>query len=218
MGKESAAAGENDLNGGALPAPHTTAVRVPAWQRKSTLILLAVLAALAIIGTSTQTWIHVAISPGEVATTDLDIPGSKAAVAVSALAIVALAGALATTIAGKVARNVTAAIVLLSAVGVIAVVLGILADPAAAAMSEVGAATGIEGQPSNATTTVFPILAAVAAAVLALAAVLVLWFGRGWNVRSKYDAAKAAPVRGKDQPMDEIDRWDSLSRGEDPTE
>lgn len=216
MDKESAAAGET--NNGQLPAPHKTAVRVPAWQRKSTLILLAVLAALALIGTSTQTWIHVAISPGEVATTDLDIPGSKAAVAVSALAIVALAGALATTIAGKVARNVTAAIVLLSAVGVIAVVLGILADPAAAAMSEVGAATGIEGQPSNATTTVFPILAAVAAAVLALAAVLVLWFGRGWNVRSKYDAAKAAPAAGKDQPMDEIDRWDSLSRGEDPTE
>lgn len=208
----------SEANDGQLPAPHTTAVRVPAWQRKSTLILLAVVAALALIGTSTQTWIHVAISPGEVATTDLDIPGSKAAVAVSALAIVALAGALATTIAGKVARNVTAAIVLLSAVGVIAVVLGILADPAAAAMSEVGAATGIEGQPSNATTTVFPLLAIVAAAVLALASVLVLWFGRGWNVRSKYDAAKAAPAAGKDEPMDEIDRWDSLSRGEDPTD
>lgn len=216
MDKENAAGSE--ANEGQLAKPHTTAVRVPAWQRKSTLILLAVLAALAVIGTSTQTWIHVAISPGEVATTDLDIPGSKAAVAVSALAIVALAGALATTIAGKVARNVTAAIVFLSAVGIIAVVLGILADPAAAAMSEVGAATGIEGQPSNATTTVFPILAAVAAAVLGLAALLVLFFGRGWNVRSKYDAAKVAPVAGKDVPMDEIDRWDSLSRGEDPTE
>ncbi|WP_269936738.1 Trp biosynthesis-associated membrane protein [Arthrobacter sp. HY1533] len=218
MNRENAATGESDVNGGELPAPHTTAVRVPAWQRKSTLILLAVVAALAVFGTTTQTWIHVAISPGEVATTDLDIPGSKAAVAVSALALVALAGSLATTIAGKVARNVTAAIVFLSAVGIIAVVLGILADPATAAMTEVGAATGIEGQPSNATTTLFPVLAAVAAAVLALAALLVLFLGRGWNVRSKYDAAKAAPVGGKDQPMDEIDRWDSLSRGEDPTE
>ena len=74
-------------------------------------------------------------------------------------------------------------------------------------MSEVGAATGIEGQPSNATTTVFPVLAVVAAAVLALAALLVLWFGRGWNVRSKYDAAKAAPAPAR------TSRWTRSTAG-----
>lgn len=197
--------------------PHTTARAVPFWQRKSTLILLAVLAALAVFGTTTQTWIHVAVGQGEVAQSDLDIPGSKAAVAVSALALVALAGALATSIAGKVARIVTTAIVFLGAAGIVAVVLGILADPAAAAMTEVGAATGIEGQGSNATTTIFPVLAIVAAVVLGVAALLVLWFGQSWSVRTKYDAAKAAPAGASAEPVDEIDRWDQLSRGEDPT-
>ena len=198
--------------------PRGSAARTPAWQRKSTLVLLAVLAALAVFGTTTQTWIHVAIAQGEVAQSDLNIAGSKAAVAVSALALVALAGTLATSIAGRAARIVTSAVVFLSAVGIIAVVLGILADPVAAAMTEVGAATGIESAASNATTTVFPVLAIAAAAVLAAAALLVLWFGRGWTVRTKYDAAKAGPAGGNSGPVDDIDSWDRLSRGEDPTD
>ncbi|WP_247647212.1 Trp biosynthesis-associated membrane protein [Arthrobacter sp. E3] len=198
-------------------APHTMAKTVPFWQRKSTLILLSVLAALAVFGTTTQTWIHVSIAQGEVGQNELNIPGSKAAVAVSALALVALAGALATSIAGKIARVVTALIMFLSAAGIVAVVLGVLTNPVAAAMSEVGAATGIEGQGSNATTTGFPVLAVVAALVLAVVSLLVLFFGRSWNVRTKYDAAKEAQVGGPAEPVDEIDRWDQLSRGEDPT-
>lgn len=197
--------------------PHTTATSVPFWQRKSTLILLMIVAALAVFGTTTQTWIHVAIAQGEVAQTDLDIPGNKAAVAVSALALVALAGSLATSIAGKIARIVTSCIVFCSAAGIVAVVLGILLDPAAAAVAEVGAATGIEGQPSDATATVFPVLAVAAAVVLGLATLLVLWFGRAWTVRTKYDAAKQESDVDSDRPVDEIDHWDQLSRGEDPT-
>ena len=91
--------------------PHTMATFVPVWQRKSALIMLAVLAALAIFGTTTQTWIHVFIAPGETTQSEINIPGSKAAVAVSALALVALAGALATSIAGKIARIITELVV-----------------------------------------------------------------------------------------------------------
>ncbi|AIX99892.1 hypothetical protein ART_0294 [Arthrobacter sp. PAMC 25486] len=197
--------------------PHSSAITTPKWRRKSSLMLLAVLAALAVFGTTTQTWIHVAIGPSEVVQSDLNIPGSKAAVAVSALALVALAGALATSIAGKIARIITSTIVFLSAAGIIAVVLGVLADPVGAAAAEVGLATGIDGQSSDATTTIFPVLAVAAAAVLALAALLILWFGRSWNVRTKYDAAKTTPQAESSGPVDEIDSWDQLSRGEDPT-
>ena len=207
----------SDAYGDELPAPHTTAVRVPWWKRKATLILLTLLAALAVFATTTQTWIHVSINPGQVATSDLFIPGSKAAVAVSALALVAAAGVLATTIAGKIARIATCVIVFLSAVGIIAVVLGIMADPGAAAMAEAGVATGLEGKPENVTLTMFPALAGIAAAIMALGALWLLWVGRGWSVRTKYDTGKRAPASAKDTPLDQIDSWDSLSRGEDPT-
>jgi len=52
--------------------------------------------------------------------------------------------------------------------------------------------------------------------VLAVAAVLILWFGRNWNARTKYDAAPvgSTPDGGA---LDGVDSWDSLSRGEDPT-
>lgn len=190
----------------------------PVWARKSTLILLAVLAALAVFGTTTQTWIHVSFAQGQVQQANLNIPGSKAAVAVSALAMVALAGALAATIAGRISRIITGVIVLLGAVGIIAVVLGVIADPSSAAMGEVGKATGVVGVASNATLTWFPAVAIVAAVILAVAAALVLWFGRKWNVRTKYDAASSSPGQGTSSgPIDEIDSWDQLSRGEDPT-
>lgn len=179
--------------------------------------MLALAATLVVFGTTTQTWLHVSLAAGEVAQNDLNIPGNKAAVAVSALALVALAGTLALTIAGRIARVVIGIIVLLSAIGTIAVVLTVLGDPAAAAMTEFGAATGIDARPDNVRTTLFPVVALVGAAVQAVAAVLVLWLGRGWSVRSKYDTAKSATPRGEDEDLDDIDSWDSLSRGEDPT-
>ena len=196
----------------------STTPSTPAWKRKSTLIMVAVLAALAVFGTTTQTWIHVSFEQEQVQQANLSIPGSKAAVAVSALALVALAGALATSIAGRVARIITSAIVLLGAAGIIAVVVGVLADPSGAAMAEVGKATGVVGVASNATTTWFPVAAVAASAVLAAAAALILWVGRGWNVRTKYDAAPSSASRSASSgPVDEIDSWDQLSRGDDPT-
>lgn len=190
----------------------------PAWKRKSTLVLLAVLAALAVFGTTTQTWIHVSFAQGQVQQADLSIPGSKAAVAVSALAIVALAGSLATTIAGRIGRIITTSLVLLASIGIIAVVFGVLADPSGAAMSEVGKATGVVGVASNAATTWFPVAAVAAATILAIAALLMLIFGSGWTVRTKYDAASADTAKAAPgAPIDEIDSWDRLSRGDDPT-
>ncbi|GAA4658059.1 Trp biosynthesis-associated membrane protein [Arthrobacter cryoconiti] len=191
----------------------------PVWARKSTLILLAVIAALLVFGTTTQTWIHVSFGQGQVEQSDLNIAGSKAAVSVSALALVALAGTLASTIAGKISRIITSVIVIAAAVGIIVVVLAILADPSTAAMAEVGKSTGVIGVASNASTTWFPVAAVAAAALLAIAAALILWFGRGWGLRSKYESASplAANV-SSGVPVDDIDSWDQLSRGEDPTD
>ncbi|MCZ2403414.1 Trp biosynthesis-associated membrane protein [Paenarthrobacter sp. Z7-10] len=218
--------------------------------------MLAVLSSLAAFGTTTQTWVHVRLAQGAVQQADLDVVGSKAATAVTALALVALAGALAASIAGRFSRLVAALIILLSAVGIIASAVAVLGDPQASATGPVGAATGVIGVPAQTATTVFPVLAIVAAAVLALAAVLIAWAGRGWGQRTKYDpasptlrAAKGAATgttagstggSGADrsggatgahasvaterqaggtavEPLDDIDSWDQLSRGNDPT-
>lgn len=196
----------------ASSAPAST--KPPRWARKSTLVLATAVLALVVFGTTTQTWIEVQLDPTGASNSNLHVQGSKAATAVTALALVALAGGLAASIAGKIARWIIAAIIALSAVGVILAAVTVLADPLGAAQGAIAAATGISGGQAGVAATAFPVLAVVAGVLLAVCAVLLPLAGRHWTSRTKYDAA--ASQQGN-EPVDEIDSWDRLSRGEDPT-
>ncbi|MFF2840495.1 Trp biosynthesis-associated membrane protein [Paenarthrobacter sp. NPDC057981] len=194
----------------ALPAQ-----RSPRWARKSTVVLAAVMLALAVFGTTTQTWIEVQLDPAGVSNSNLHVPGNKAATAVTALALVALAGGLAASIAGRVARWIIAVIIALSAAGIILAAATVLADPLGAAQGSIAAATGVAGGQAGVAATAFPVVAIAAGALLAVCAVVLPLAGRYWKTRTKYDAGSAGKQDG--EPVDEIDSWDSLSRGEDPT-
>jgi uncharacterized membrane protein (TIGR02234 family) len=194
----------------ASSAPATN--RSPRWARKSTLVLATTILALAVFGATTQTWIEVRLDP----TGDLHVQGSKAATAVTALAVVALAGGLAASIAGKIARWIIAVLIALSAAGIILAAVTVIVDPLGAAQGSIAAATGVSGGQADAAVTVFPVLAIIAGALLAVSAVVLPLAGRHWTSRTKYDAA-ARGKKNSNEPVDEIDSWDSLSRGEDPT-
>lgn len=196
--------------------PQTATAKPPVWARKGNVVLAMAILALAVFGTTTQTWINVRLDPSAAANADLHVQGSKAATAVTALALVALAGGLASSIAGKVSRWIIAAIIVLAAAGIIIAALTVLADPLGAAQGTIAATTGISGGQAAALSTVFPLLAVVAAALLALCGALLPLAGRHWKARTKYDVASRAALAGSG-PVDEIDSWDSLSRGEDPT-
>ncbi|NUS37225.1 MAG: Trp biosynthesis-associated membrane protein [Pseudarthrobacter sp.] len=194
----------------------------PFWARKSTLVLLIALLALAAFGTTTQTWLTVALDPDQVgqgaaARNALQVQGSKAATTVTALALVALAGGLAAAIAGRIARWIITAIIVLAAAGVATAAATVLADPLTAAQGSIAAATGISGSQAQVDVTAFPVLAVVAGCLLALAALLILPASRYWRTRTKYDAPGTAGAAAPTGPVDEIDSWDRLSRGDDPT-
>jgi uncharacterized membrane protein (TIGR02234 family) len=198
----------------------------PAWARKSTLVLLIAVLALAVFGTTTQTWIIVSLDANQVGQVagdqnTLPVQGSKAATTVTALALVALAGGLAASIAGMFARWVITAIIMLASVGIIAAAATVLADPLGAAQGSIAAATGVTGGNAEVAVTAFPVLAVVSGALLALAALLIIPAGRHWKSRTKYDAATSGAPAGSTAaaagPVDEIDSWDRLSRGDDPT-
>ncbi|SDW85339.1 trp region conserved hypothetical membrane protein [Arthrobacter sp. yr096] len=191
-------------------------VKAPRWARKSTLVLATVVIALAVFGATTQTWIEVRLDPTGASNSDLHVQGSKAATAVTALAVVALAGGLAASIAGKIARWIIAVLVALSAAGIILAAVTVLLDPLGAAQGAIAAATGISGGQADATATVFPVLAVVAGSLLAVCAIVLPVAGRYWTSRTKYDAGSRAG-KNAGEPVDEIDSWDRLSRGEDPT-
>ncbi|MFF1254366.1 Trp biosynthesis-associated membrane protein [Pseudarthrobacter sp. NPDC058329] len=194
----------------------------PAWARKSTLVLLVAVLALAVFGTTTQTWMTVTLDPNQVgqagaAQTALEVQGSKAATAVTALALVALAGGLAAAIAGRIARWIITAIIVLASAGIVAAAATVLANPLAAAQGAIAAATGITGSQAHVSVTAFPVLAVVAGCLLAMAALLIIPAGRHWKTRTKYDAPAAGGSAAAAGPVDEIDSWDRLSRGDDPT-
>lgn len=211
-----------------MPVPDVTAgsaskaAGTPAWARKPTLVLLVAALALAVFGTTTQTWITVALDPNQVgqagsAQTALEVQGSKAATAVTALALVALAGGLAAAIAGRVARWIITAIIVLAAAGIVGAAGTVLADPLAAAQGAIAAATGVSGSSAEVSVTAFPAIAVVVGVLLALGALLIIPAARYWKTRTKYDAPATGGAAATAGPVDEIDSWDRLSRGDDPT-
>lgn len=207
--------------------------KVPAWARKSRVVLLTIICAGIVFASTTQTWLHVQLPEQAVPTEDLAIAGSTAATAVTALALVALAGAIAATIAGRVLRIVIGVIIFAAAGGIIASALAVTADPAGAAESEIAEAIGIIGSSAKTSVTVFPAIAVAAGGLLAISAVVVILAGRYWSSSKRFDADTAgngthaaagtstAPgSSGTAEPVpdvDEIESWDQLSRGKDPT-
>ncbi len=148
-----------------------------------------------------------AAGPGHRRQDGLQVQGSKAATTVTALALVALAGGLAASIAGKIARWIITAIIVLAAAGIIAAAATVLADPLAAAQGSIAAATGVTGSSADVSVTAFPVLAVVAGSLLALGGLLVIPAGRYWKTRTKYDTAapglrpRSARPGGRDRQL-----------------
>ncbi|WP_369047230.1 Trp biosynthesis-associated membrane protein [Sinomonas sp. P10A9] len=217
--------------------PDATRRGVPRWARKSIVVIVAVAFALLAFGATTQTWLDAEVQGSAVRTAHLTVQGSKAATSVSALALVGLAGTLAAAVAGRVGRAVAAVVVVLAGMGVAAACASVLADPRGSAEGAIAQTTGLAGASASVTLTPYPMLAAVAGALLAASGVLLIVASRFWSLRTKYDAARpgvsghapsagapagtgsqaGGPERGAGA-VDGIDGWDQLSRGEDPTD
>lgn len=232
----------------------------PRLARRSIVVLAIVVLALLAFGTTTQTWITVGLPQDAVQTPDLAVAGSDAATGVTAFALVALAAALAASIAGRVARWVIAVVLVLSGLGIVVTSIGVATDPAAAAVPALGSAVGVSSVTGAvASAGIMPWLAVLAGGLLVLSAPWLIVAGRGWGLNRRYDAGAAraphAPVgvppggsspsigdvppgvdpnategttRRSDEALpgrrdrtrahaDEIDSWDELSRGNDPT-
>ncbi|NYE94114.1 putative membrane protein (TIGR02234 family) [Psychromicrobium silvestre] len=191
--------------------------RTPWYRKKNVLILLVLLFAIIVFGSTTQTWLQVQADQGVVKAADMAVQGSKAATAVTAFSVVAIAGALAASISGRVIRIAAGCVLLLASIGIAVAVLTVLANPQAAASGPVGAQIGVTGIPLQVTLSPIIWLSLGADVLLFLGAVAVLLFGRAWTGTKKYENSTAGGAKVSDEPVDDIDSWDRLSRGDDPT-
>ena len=198
---------------------------------KLALILGVLLASGIALLSWTQVWILADVATSGSAREHLEVTGSTASPALTALALAGLALGGALTIAGPVIRVVLGLLAILLGVSVFLGAFLAVSDPAGASAAAVTAATGISGKESidvaviDPTVTAWPFVALAAAVLMALVGVAIVVTARRWpGPTTRYQAVRLEPARPTDAddaaeaaPRDAVDDWDELSRGDDPT-
>ena len=206
-------------------------------RRTAPAVLITLLCALALFGTTAVPWIH-AEATTSLQPVTVDVKGADAAPAVTALGLVAAVAAVASALGGRALRTAVGAVVALAGVGAAVAVLAVTADPRAAAQPVVGEQTGVINGGGQYTMTAWPWVALAAAVLVALCGVWLVLVAQRARRRGgrRYDRtaaggadaprgrpdANGAPATsaGESQAAehaDDIDTWDALTRGEDPT-
>lgn len=171
---------------------------------------------------STQTWIFVTVTDG--APEPLEIAGATALAVLAPLSLAALALGVALSIIGRALRHAFAII----AVAIGAVLIWLTATvltgpPVAYVASVVTETTGISGESSvgslvnSMTLTAWPAVALASWVIIVLAGVLALATAHTWKSSGKKYEQSAAHHAKSSGPLDAVDSWDDLSRGDDPT-
>ena len=190
---------------------------------KTLLLVTAVLADALILAAWTQTWLSISLVGVGPHSGALDVVGSVAAPALSALALAGLALVAALAIAGPVFRIILGLLEAVIGACVMISSIAVLASPATAGAAAVTEATGVAGSQSTidlvaaTTLTAWPAITLVLGVVLALAGLATVLTHRRWPGPSKkYQAVRFTQVETAPS-ADPVGAWDDLSRGDDPT-
>lgn len=190
----------------------------PSFSSPGRVMLASLLAAGAAFASTLPVWIRAEVTT-VLETSTLEISGADAASAVSALSLVAFAAAIAIRITGPKLKKFVSALMTLVGAGIAVSALGVYRNPQAAASSEVSAATGTTAAANFYEVTALPWLAVTAGVLVVLCGIWAFVASSGWTVGHKYDRSAARAQRVKTAAeVDDIDAWDSLSEGIDPTD
>ena len=184
-------------------------------RRRATDVTLVLALALASLAAGVPIWMTTAGSTVLQARVPVAVPGTQAAPAVTATALVLLAAGAAIPLVGRIGRWVVVVVVMASGGLLAASALAVIADPDPVAGSAVAGVTGVATLAAPVTLTVAPF------AVVALGIAGVLLGGwltatsRTWARPSKRHEGAGSPPPGP--PDDDQSAWDALTRGNDPT-
>ncbi|MFV0253663.1 MAG: Trp biosynthesis-associated membrane protein [Beutenbergiaceae bacterium] len=179
-------------------------------------------AGLVLFALTLPTW-AVAASPTAVELVQVAVPGTRAAPGVASAALVIVVAGLVLGLAGRLARVLAIAAIVIGAGVALAATVRLLAGPASAVRGEVAQTSGVTQIVGQVDLTAFPVLAAAAAAVVLLLGAAAPWLIGDWGLVGRRFQTRADPVSrggpvkpatGRTQAMDD---WDSISRGEDPS-
>lgn len=213
--------------------------------RRSAILLLLVLGGGA-LAAAAPTWLHTTGATALDAEVLVQVTGTEAAPGVGAGALVAVASALALGLVGRIGRWLVLAVSAASGVVVAVSAAAIWRDPAPAARSAVAEATGVTALTSGVSLTPWPYVACAVGVLLVVAAAWAAASSPSWGrVSARHEISRpgddsssrsvpdgepgpglghdesgtpATPELETDQSPDDQETWDSLTRGEDPTD
>lgn len=188
----------------------------PRRLRLLTILAIPAVAALTMLS-ATQPWWTV-----DVTGKALEVLGTDASPALSALALTSFALTAALAIAGPVFRLILGALQVLTGATVLLATISSLADPVDTSSSLISEATGVAGTESIAAlvddvaVTGWPTLAIVSGVLTLVLGVFLLLTVRRWpTATKKYQAVR---LDEPDAPRSSVGDWDALSDGADPTD
>ena len=188
----------------------------PRRLRLLTILAVPVFAALTLLAV-TQPWWTVTL-----ADRPIEVIGTAASPALSALSLSSFALAAALAISGPVFRVIMGVLQIAIGGTVVLASMVSITDPIAASASLISEATGVAGDASVAalvesvTLGAWPWVAVVSGVLAALVGVLLLATFRRWPAASrKYQAVR---LEDPSAPRDSVGDWDALSDGADPTD
>ena len=184
----------------------------PARERFATVLGVLVAGAGAVLA-STQTFATATVAGVR---EPVVVAGQAVAPALAPLGIVALALGIALTIAGRAARIVLGALLVLLGAGIVATAFPSVLDDAAGTRAAITTVTGVTDVASLVLTrsgTPWPAVGTAAGVLAAILGVVVLVRARRWTTGGRRFRSDAPP----EHATDPISEWDALSRGSDPT-
>ncbi|MEN2740994.1 Trp biosynthesis-associated membrane protein [Microbacterium sp. X-17] len=185
-------------------------------------VLTALLAGVIGIISSTQTWLDVTVTGG--ASDSLTVSGAAAIPVLAPLSLATMALGAALSIVGRVVRYVFGGLML--AIGVTMLILTArvaFGHPVDAVAAAVTTATGISGDAVSGlvvsiASTPWPVLTVLAWLLLLASGVFTLATAHRWRgTGRRYRTAGAHRAAREGEPLDAVDSWDDLTRGDDPT-
>jgi uncharacterized membrane protein (TIGR02234 family) len=186
---------------------------------KRNVVLGGLIAAAVVLLAVTRTWVKVDPPSTGVALGSITVSGTDAAAAVLALAVVALVCSLAAAIAGPIARWIIGVVQVLVGAGVIGFSIPVLLSPATASSAKTSKSFGLERMASSAYhLSPWPWVAMVGGVLVVIMAVVLLAAGRHWSVAKRFERHGSGHAVVTAETMDDVDRWDALTDGDDPTE
>lgn len=193
-------------------------------RRARLLVLLGFIASGGVgLISSTQSWLIVTFS--DAAQQNLAVPGASAVPLLAPLSLTVLAIGAALSIAGRVLRVVLTVLGVLVGFALTLLTGAVAATvPISAIGAEVAAVTGISGEEAVAALvstiglTAWPWLTVAVFVLLTAIGILGALTSPRWGDSGRRYRTDSTPRRGRGEgPVDAIESWDDLSRGEDPT-